>query len=44
MSNCWLVQLEEFEAPEKIFSSDYPYFSSYSESWLKHCKNYAEMM
>jgi SAM-dependent methyltransferase len=41
---CWLVQLEEFEAPEKIFSSDYPYFSSYSESWLKHCKNYAEMM
>jgi SAM-dependent methyltransferase len=42
--SCWLVQLEEFEAPEKIFSSDYPYFSSYSESWLKHCKNYAEMM
>jgi len=42
--SCWLVQLEEFEAPEKIFSSDYPYFSSYSESWLKHCKNYTEMM
>ena len=41
---CWLVQLEEFETPEKIFSSDYPYFSSYSESWLKHCKDYAEMM
>ena len=42
--SCWLVQLEEFEPPEKIFSSDYPYFSSYSESWLKHCKNYTEMM
>lgn len=36
---CFLVQLEEFESPEKIFG-DYPYFSSYSESWLKHCESY----
>ena len=36
---CFLVQLEEFESPEKIFS-DYPYFSSYSDSWLKHCETY----
>jgi len=41
---CYLVQLEEFETAKNIFSSDYAYFSSYSESWLKHCKNYTEMM
>jgi 2-polyprenyl-3-methyl-5-hydroxy-6-metoxy-1,4-benzoquinol methylase len=28
--------------PEKIFS-DYAYFSSYSDTWLQHAKNYAEM-
>ena len=40
---CFLVQLEEFEAPDHIFS-DYVYFSSYSESWLKHAANYCEQM
>src|SRR5581483_11137684 len=33
-TNCWLVQLEEFETPQAIFG-DYIYFSSYSDSWLK---------
>ncbi|MEI6293412.1 MAG: class I SAM-dependent methyltransferase [Methanomicrobiales archaeon] len=42
--HCSLVQLDEFEAPEQIFSSDYAYFSSYSSSWLSHCKLYVEMM
>lgn len=41
---CFLVQLEEFETAKNIFSSDYAYFSSYSESWLQHCKNYTQMM
>lgn len=40
---CFLVQLEEFQSPGEIFS-DYTYFSSYSESWLKHARDYAEMM
>lgn len=40
---CFLVQLEEYEAPEAIFS-DYPYFSSYSDSWLKHSENYCDTM
>ena len=39
---CFLVQLEEFESPDHIFS-DYAYFSSYSESWLQHARNYVEM-
>ena len=40
---CLLVQLEEFEAPEGIFSN-YAYFSSYSDTWLAHSKAYAEKM
>ncbi len=40
---CYLVQLQEFQSPENIFS-DYAYFSSYSDSWLKHAKAYTEYM
>ena len=40
---CWLVQLEEYESAESIFS-DYPYFASYSDSWLKHCEKYCNEM
>jgi SAM-dependent methyltransferase len=40
---CFLVQLQEFETPEQIFS-DYAYFSSYSSSWLEHSHRYAEQM
>jgi hypothetical protein len=40
---CFLVQLEEFEPPQSIFS-DYAYFSSFSTSWLDHAKRYAEKM
>jgi len=42
-SACLLVQLEEFESGENIFS-DYAYFSSYSDSWLKHCEKYCARM
>lgn len=38
---CFLVQLEEFEKPENIFS-DYAYFSSYSQSWLQHVRVYTD--
>jgi SAM-dependent methyltransferase len=40
---CFLVQLEEFQTPERIFS-DYAYFSSYSSSWLDHSRRYSEQM
>jgi SAM-dependent methyltransferase len=40
---CFLVQLEEYETPDNIFS-DYAYFSSYSDSWLKHAENYCDRM
>jgi len=41
---CFLVQLEEFETPEQIFSDEYAYFSSFSDSWLAHSKAYVETM
>ena len=40
---CWLVQLEEYECAEKIFS-DYAYFASFSDSWLRHCEKYCNEM
>lgn len=40
---CRLVQLEEYVAPQDIFG-DYPYFSSYSTSWVRHAERYAEAM
>jgi 2-polyprenyl-3-methyl-5-hydroxy-6-metoxy-1,4-benzoquinol methylase len=36
---CWLVQNKEKLNPKKIFKNDYPYFSSFSSSWLKHAEN-----
>lgn len=38
---CLLVQLPVFETPQDIFS-DYAYFSSYSDSWLSHAKQYVD--
>src|SRR5215472_9878798 len=40
---CFLVQLDEYVSAEKIFS-DYAYFSSYSDSWLKHSEIYCDKM
>lgn len=40
---CFLVQLGEFQSPASIFT-DYAYFSSFSDSWLKHAKKYTDLM
>jgi 2-polyprenyl-3-methyl-5-hydroxy-6-metoxy-1,4-benzoquinol methylase len=42
-SQCFLVQVKAYELPENIFG-DYAYFSSYSDSWLKHCQHYVEQI
>jgi len=42
--NCLLVQLEEFEKAKDIFDTGYAYFSSYSDSWLRHCEHYVDMV
>ena len=40
---CYLAQLEEYVSPEAIFT-EYAYFSSYADSWLRHAKSYTDMM
>lgn len=40
---CFLVQLEAYVSPEHIFT-EYAYFSSYSDTWLKHCKAYTDLV
>lgn len=40
---CLLVQVDAVRRPEEIFV-DYAYFSSFSESWLKHCRAYVDAM
>jgi len=42
--NCFLVQTAEYATPQDIFNRNYPYFSSYSDSWLQHCQNYVNKM
>ena len=42
--NCLLVQVDEMKKADKIFDSEYTYFSSYSSSWLAHSKKYVDMM
>jgi len=40
---CWLVQLDQYVSPEHIFT-EYAYFSSFSDSWLKHAACYVDMI
>ena len=39
-SACHLVQVDEVQGHEHLFSPDYAYFSSYSRSWLRHAEDY----
>ncbi|MDB5572498.1 MAG: C-methyltransferase [Hyphomicrobiales bacterium] len=41
--SCLLVQVDESVPPDAIFS-DYAYFSSYSDSWVAHARDYAQAM
>ena len=41
--SCFLVQLEEYVAPEEIFS-EYAYFSAFSDAWLKHAERYVDVI
>ena len=40
--SCQLVQLPEYVAPEEIFT-EYAYFSSYSDSFVQHARDYVEL-
>ncbi len=40
--NCTLLQIRETVEPEILFQQDYPYYSSVSESYLRHSRKYAD--
>jgi SAM-dependent methyltransferase len=39
---CFLVQLPAVQSADAIFRDDYAYFSSMSDSWLAHAREYVE--
>ena len=41
---CWLVQTEDYAQADELFSDDYAYFSSISQSWMTHSARYTEMI
>jgi SAM-dependent methyltransferase len=43
-SQCFLAQLDHNVNAEHIFNEDYAYFSSFSDTWLDHCRAYALKM
>ena len=40
--HCWLVQTEDYTRADELFTGDYAYFSSVSQSWLDHAVRYVE--
>jgi SAM-dependent methyltransferase len=40
--SCALVQVDEVQRHDLLFSDDYVYFSSYSSSWLEHARRYVD--
>jgi SAM-dependent methyltransferase len=42
--DCHLVQVDEWQKHDELFSSSYVYFSSYSQSWLAHAAAYVEFV
>ena len=46
-TECWLVQtdIESFKLDyDQLFTKDYPYFSSTSDSWVRHAEVYVKEM
>ena len=39
---CWLVQTDDYAGRDALFTDEYAYFSSYSQSWLDHSRKYVE--
>ena len=42
--SCALVQILEEVSPEVLYCQDYPYYSSFAETWLKHSQQNAESL
>jgi len=42
--SCWLVQAEAYSRAAELFNEEYAYFSSFSDIWLTHAKEYVSKM
>lgn len=42
--NCSLMQIENTVPPEILFCRNYPYYSSFSDVWVRHCRENAERL
>ena len=40
--DCWLVQTEDYNEADELFTEEYAYFSSTSKSFVEHAKNYSQ--
>lgn len=38
--HCWLVQTDDYTSASELFTGDYAYFSSTSQTWLDHAARY----
>ena len=43
-NSCYLAQTQDFADRNLFFNENYAYFSSYSQSWLLHCKKYVDQV
>lgn len=43
-TDCWLVQTEDTAGASELFDADYAYYSSFSESWIRHAEAYVNAM
>lgn len=41
-TECWLAQTEDYAGAAELFDAEYAYFSSFSDSWLRHAEQYVE--
>ena len=41
-TECWLAQTEDYAGASELFDAEYAYFSSFSDSWLRHAEQYVE--
>jgi len=42
--SCWLVQTVAYSGSTELFDEEYAYFSSFSDTWLRHAEHYVDTM
>lgn len=42
--NCWLVQTDDYSQSKDLFTAEYAYFSSVSQTWLAHAADFSKQI